>query len=73
MTEPPCIDEVRLRGLTFFMFLVSGEVTENVKSDLSEKKYIILKMLEICRIIDYSMIRCWQKKIIYVICSIGGK
>ena len=54
------------------MFLESGEVTE-MSSQICLKKIYNLKMLEICRIIGYSMIRCWQKKIIYVICSIGGK
>ena len=41
------------------MFLVSGEVTE-MSSQICLKKIYNLKMLEICRIIGYSMIRCWQ-------------
>ena len=45
MTEPPCIDEVRLRGLTFLCFLVSGEVTE-MSSQICLKKIYNLKMLK---------------------------
>ena len=43
------------------MFLVSGEVTE-MSSQICLKKILYLKMLEICRIIDYSMNKMLAKE-----------